>query len=165
MSPSSSLGISDIWTLGNHEEEKLKSVLKKIGFVGDGWMELAYLQDRACFKHGKGNTSFHKGGGFLEQMSNNNRTPYMSFLLIFMEPCIVVWLVAITNKMQRSNGILLFHSTLIVQHVSSVMSLIIRNLNSICSFWFTYACGDRPLCRLSGNWPTDCTTGGLHKRM
>ena len=21
-----------------------------------------------------------------------------------------------------------------------------------CSFWFTYACGDRPWCRLSGNW-------------
>jgi len=52
-------------------------------------------------------------------------------------------LVAITNKMQLSNGIFLFHSTLIVQHVSSVMSLIIRNLNCICSFWFTYACGDR----------------------
>ena len=24
------------------------------------------------------------------------------------------------------------------------MWLIIRNLNCICSFWFTYACGDRP---------------------
>jgi len=72
--------------------------------------------------------------------------------LIFMEPCIVVWLVAIINKMQLSNGILVFHSTLIVQHVSSVMSLIIRNLNCICSFWFTYARGDRPWCRLSGNW-------------
>jgi len=47
-------------------------------------------------------------------------------------------LVAITNKMQLSNGILLLHSALIVQHVSSVMSLIIRNLNCICSFWFTY---------------------------
>jgi len=53
--------------------------------------------------------------------------------------------------MQLSNGILLFHSTLIVQHVSSVMSLIIRSLNCICSFWFTYACGDRPWYRLSGN--------------
>ena len=76
----------------------------------------------------------------------------MFIYLIFMEPCIVVRLVAITNKMQLSNGILLFHSTLTVQHVSSVMSLIIRNLNCICSFWFTYACGDRPWCRLSGNW-------------
>jgi len=46
--------------------------------------------------------------------------------------------------MQLSNGILLFHSTLIVQHVSSFMWLIIRNLNCICSFWFTYVCGDRP---------------------
>jgi len=43
-------------------------------------------------------------------------------------------MIAITNKMQLSNGILLFHSTLIVQHVSSVMSLIIRNLNCICRF-------------------------------
>jgi len=33
---------------------------------------------------------------------------------------------------------------LIGQHVSSVLSLIIRNLNCICSFWFTYACVDRP---------------------
>jgi len=28
------------------------------------------------------------------------------------------------------------------------MSLIIRNLNCTCSYWFTYACGDRPWCRL-----------------
>jgi len=82
----------------------------------------------------------------------------LSFFLIFMEPCIVLWLVAISNKMQLSNGILLFHSTLIVQHVSSIMSLIIRNLNCICSFWFTYACGDRPWCRLSGNWPVPTQT-------
>ena len=34
----------------------------------------------------------------------------------------MLWLVAITNKMQLSNGILLFHSTLIVQHVSSVVA-------------------------------------------
>jgi hypothetical protein len=60
--------------------------------------------------------------------------------------------VAITNKMQLGNGNLLFHSTLKAQHVSRVMSLIIRNFNCIYSFWFTYACGDRPWCRLSGNW-------------
>jgi len=49
--------------------------------------------------------------------------------------------------MQLSNGILLFHSTLIVQHVSSVMSLIIRNLNCICSFWFTYCNKVKKICR------------------
>ena len=92
-----------------------------------------------------------------------HQTSNIHIHLIFMEPCIVVQLVAITNKMQLSNGILLFHSTLTVQHVSSVMSLIIRNLNCICSFWFTYAFGDRPWCRLSGN--SDGTMGGHHKRM
>jgi len=25
-------------------------------------------------------------------------------------------------------------------------------LNSICSLWFIYTCGDRPLSRLSGRW-------------
>ena len=45
------------------------------------------------------------------------------------------------------------------------MSLIIRNLNCICSLWFTYARGDRPWCRLSGNSHSDGTTGGPHKRM
>jgi len=25
-------------------------------------------------------------------------------------------------------------------------------LNCICSFWFIYPCGDRPLKRLSGKW-------------
>jgi len=25
--------------------------------------------------------------------------------------------------------------------------------NCICSLWFIYTCGDRPLSRLGGNWP------------
>ena len=57
------------------------------------------------------------------------------FFLSQLEVCyFFTWLVAITNKMQLSNGILLFHSTLIVQHVSSVRSLIIRNLIYIHHF-------------------------------
>ena len=96
-------------------------------------------------------TALHVSGGTITHHQERKQL-YLQLLLIFMEPCIVVWLVAITNEMQLSKGILLFHSTLTVQHVSSVMSLIIRNLNCTCSYWFTYACGDRPWCRLIGNW-------------
>jgi len=38
-------------------------------------------------------------------------------------------------------------------------------LNCICSLWFTYACGDRPLSSLSGNWSSshsDLTTASHH---
>ena len=65
---------------------------------------------------------------------------YKTFLILPPAPhfiTLTIWLVAITDKMQLSNGILLFHSTLIVQHVSSVMSLIIRNINCICSSYGT----------------------------
>ena len=37
------------------------------------------------------------------------------------------------------------------------MSLIIRNLNCTCRYWFTYACGDRPWCRLRFLMMSDIT--------
>jgi len=46
--------------------------------------------------------------------------------------------------MKLGNGIYYSTCSLKAQHVSSGTSLIIRSSNFICSFWFTYACGDRP---------------------
>jgi len=66
-----------------------------------------------------------------------------------------------TNKMQLSSGILLFHSTLIVQHVLSVVThhqepQLYLQLLVYIRLW-------RPPVVLS-EWD-DGTTGGLHKRM
>ena len=48
-----------------------------------------------------------------------------------MEPCIVVWLVAVTNKMQLSNGILLFHGTLMMYSNSQKMVKLDRNMSEL----------------------------------
>jgi hypothetical protein len=53
--------------------------------------------------------------------------------------------------MQLGYGIFIIPLTSIVQHVSSVMSLIIRNLNCIRASGLKNTCGDRSWCRLSGN--------------
>ena len=42
------------------------------------------------------------------------------------------------------------------ERVSSGIPLIIRALNCICSLWFTYTCGDRPLSSLT--WQRPVTT-------
>jgi hypothetical protein len=75
---STSLGISGTWTLGKHGEDKFKRDRRKIGFVGAGWIEFAYLQDRAFCKYGKGTNSFRKDGRFVEQVSNKNRAQGLS---------------------------------------------------------------------------------------
>jgi len=71
--------------------------------------------------------------------------------LIFMNPCIVVWLRRNTNKMQLCNRI--YYSKIYwrlnifrAAHRSSSGAL-----NCIGSLWFIYPCGDRLLSRLGGN--------------
>ena len=49
--------------------------------------------------------------------------------------------------MQLGNGNYYSTYSLKAQHVSSVTLLIIRSSNCICSLWFTYACGDRPVVK------------------
>ena len=64
--------------------------------------------------------------------------------LIFMDPCIVVWISRNNQQDATLYHNLLFHLSLKVQHVSSGTPLIIRSSNCICSLWFTHACDDRP---------------------
>jgi hypothetical protein len=61
-------------------------------------------------------------------------------------------LVETTNKMQPCNGIYYSNvywrlSMFRAAHCSSSGAL-----NCICSLWFIYTCGDRPLSSLSGKW-------------
>jgi hypothetical protein len=70
--------------------------------------------------------------------------------LIFMVPCIAVWLSKNTNKMQLCN--IIYYSKVYwrlnvfrAAHRSSSGAL-----NCICSLWFIYPCGDQLLSKLSG---------------
>jgi len=79
--------------------------------------------------------------------------------LIFMDPCIIVWLSRNTNKMQLCNRI--YYSKVywrlnmfLAAHRSSSGAL-----NCICSLWFIYTCGDRPLSRLNGQRPLSLDNG------
>ena len=86
-----------------------------------------------------------------------------SINLIFMDPCIVVWLSRNTNKMQLCNRI--YYSKVYwrlnkfrAAHLSTSGAL-----NSICSLWCIYPYGDWPLSRLSGKKShTASTTAGHH---
>jgi hypothetical protein len=70
--------------------------------------------------------------------------PRWGLSLIFMDPCIVVWLSRNNQQDATLQQNLLFHRSLKAQHVSSGIPLIIRSSNCTCSLWFTYECGDRP---------------------
>jgi hypothetical protein len=72
--------------------------------------------------------------------------------LIIMDPCIVDDSVKNANKMQLCNRI--YYSKVYwrlnmfrAAHRSSSGAL-----NCVCSLWFIYPCGDRPLPRLSAKW-------------
>ena len=72
------------------------------------------------------------------------------------------WLSRNTNKMQLCNRI--YYSKVYwrlnmfqAAHRSSPGAL-----NCICSLWFIYPCGDRPLPRLSGKWISHSTLATLH---
>ena len=79
------------------------------------------------------------------------RTLLVQFLnLIFMDPCIVVWISRNTNKMQLCNRI---HFSKVYWRLNMFRAAHRSSsgaLNCICSLWFIYPCGDRPLSRLSG---------------
>jgi hypothetical protein len=71
--------------------------------------------------------------------------------LIFMETCIVIWLVVITNKMQLSYRI--YYSTY-VSSSTCIERYVAHHQEPqlYLSLWFTNACGVRPWCCLSGEW-------------
>jgi hypothetical protein len=68
-----------------------------------------------------------------------------------MEPCIVIWLVVITNKMQLSYGI--YYSTYVNSSTCFERYVAHHQEPQLhLSLWFTNACEVRPWCCLSGNW-------------
>ena len=77
--------------------------------------------------------------------SEKKATAQILICLIFMDPCIVVWLSRNTSKIQLCNR--MYYSKVYwrlkmfrAAHRSSSGAL-----NCICSLWFIYTCGDRPL--------------------
>ena len=74
--------------------------------------------------------------------------------LIFMDPCIVVRLSRNTNMMQLVIEFIIpkIYWGLDMFRVADRSSS--GTLNCICSLWFIYPCGDRPLSRLSEKFPT-----------
>ena len=69
-----------------------------------------------------------------------------------MDLCIVVWLSTYTNKMQLCNRIYYSKVYWRLNMFRTACRSSSGALNYICSLWFVYPCGDRPLSRLSGKW-------------
>jgi hypothetical protein len=67
-----------------------------------------------------------------------------------MDPCIAVWLNRNTNKMLLCNRIYYSKVYWRLNMFRAAHRLSSGALNRICSLWFTYLCGDRPLPKLSG---------------
>jgi hypothetical protein len=76
----------------------------------------------------------------------------VSSTLIFMDPCIAVWLSRNTNKMHLCNRIYYSKVCWRLNMFRSAHRSSSGAINCICSFLFIYPCGDRPLPRLSGKW-------------
>ena len=74
----------------------------------------------------------------------------INFRLILMDPCIAVWLSRNTNKMQLCNIIYCSKVYWRLKMFRAAHHSSSGALNFICSLWFIYPCGDRPLSRLSG---------------
>jgi len=72
--------------------------------------------------------------------------------LIFMDPWIAVWFNR--NNQQEAACNRIYYSK--VYWRLNMFRVAYRSssgaLNCICSLWFIYPCGDRPLYRLGGNW-------------
>ena len=67
--------------------------------------------------------------------------------------------VEITNKMQLCNRIYYFKMYWSLNMFLAAYSLSSGDPNCICSLWFIYPCGDRPLSRLGGSHPAKTTAG------
>jgi len=68
------------------------------------------------------------------------------------------WLSRNTNKMQLCNRIYYFKDYWRLHMFRPAHRSSSGALNCICSLWFIYPCGDRPLSRLRGPWQRPVTT-------
>jgi hypothetical protein len=101
------------------------------------------------------NTTFRTRRKFEIKISLNTN-------LIFMDPCIVVWLRKNTNKMQPCNRIYYSKVYWRLNMFRAANRSSSGALNCICSLWFIHTCGDRPLSRPLSH--SALTTAGHHMR-
>ena len=73
--------------------------------------------------------------------------------------------VEITNKMQPCNRIYYSNVYWRLNMFRAACRLSSGALNSICNFWFTYPCGNRPLSRPSGKWIRVILTVSIDRNM